>query len=975
MSMSSAHDVPKHVAVGDSQASAPPQRRRKPDKRLVGLLLLVMAVTLVASLLAWEFRTSRLQALLISRVATKLDWQVRDGEALQPLRSTSGPHDRRNGYDRLPAFQHRLEANGFRIAEQARPSRALREVSRLGITPPYAEKPVGALEITGGAGVQLYRARTDRFHYQQFAEVPPLIVQSLLFVEDRSLLVESQPHLNPAVEWDRFAWASFDYVRDRVVGTQSRVGGSTLATQIQKFRHSPSGRTSDPAEKLRQMLGASLYAYRDGTNTQFVRQRIVVDYLNSMPMGARRGAGEILGLGEGMWAWFGKTPEELVIDLSLPEEGAALVRKATTYAQALSLILATRRPARYLGDDPHYLNERLDLYLRELFRAGMISGKLAATAREVQVAFAPSVPPVGPATFVERRAADGVRLEAMDLLGVDQFYDLDRLDLRIETTLDAAAQRRIQEKFRAMLDVDFLAANGMLGKRLLNRAFVDSVLVTFSLFKTDLDGNQLLVHADNLNQPLDLQRSAKLELGSTAKLRTLANYLNVMAALYERYHDLTPASLSYESRYGLDPLSRWAAGYVLVHPDASRGDLLRASVERPYSASPGTRFWTGGGVHTFSNFDSTHNHSVLTVRMATRHSSNLVYVRLMRDLVDYYVAAIGFDQAAILSDREHEDRQMLLEAAAERESRQLLWAAYTKYERMSRDELSAELQRSQEKRWLSPIASWLLAEMVQNPSAGWLDVLERSAPVREESFRWLLRSRSSAGQNTRIRTELERRAFDAMHADWRLLGYPFSTLVPSLATALGSSADRPDALAELLGIVQNHGLRVPQRRIQALHFAERTPYETRFEAEPADPRRVMSEEAAALLREMLIDVVEHGTGRRAHRALLAADGTPIAVGGKTGSGDNRFERFDANGNVISSRAINRTATFAFLIGEHHYGVVTTLVTGSRAENYSFTSALALQVFKTLAPAIEPLVQVPVDVAVLGLTSSPWQAAP
>ena len=971
MSMSSAHDVPKHVAVGDSQASAPPSR--KPNKRLVAPLLLVMAATLVASLLAWEFRTSRLQALLISRVATKLDWRVRDGEALQPLRSTAGPHDRRNGYDRLPAFQRRLEAKDFRIARQARPSRVLREVSRLGISPPYDEKPVGALEITGGAGVQLYRARTDRFHYAHFDNVPPLIVQSLLFVEDRSLLAES-PRLNPAVEWDRFTWASFDYVRDRVAGTQSRVGGSTLATQIQKFRHSPSGLTSDPGEKLRQMLGASLLAYRDGTNTQTARQRIVVDYLNSMPMGARRGAGEILGLGEGMWAWFGKTPEELAADLSLPEEGAALERKATTYAQALSLILATRRPARYLGNDPHYLNERLELYLRELFRAGVISGKLAATARGVGIAFAPSVPPVGPATFVERRAADGVRVEAMDLLGVDQFYDLDRLDLRIETTLDAAAQQRIQEKFRAMLDVDFLAANGMFGKRLLNPAFVDSVLVTFSLFKTDLDGNQLLVHADNLNQPLDLQRSAKLELGSTAKLRTLANYLNVMAALYERYHDLTAASLHYESRYGLDPLSRWAAGYMLVRRDASRDDLLRASVERSYSASPNARFWTGGGVHTFSNFDSTHDNSVLTVRMATRQSSNLVYVRLMRDLVDYYVAAIGFDQAAILSDRQHEDRQMLLEAAAERESRQLLWAAYTKYEHMSRDELSAELQRGQAKRWLSPIAAWLLAEMAQNPSAGWLDLLERSAPVREESFRWLLRSRSTA-QNGRIRTELERRAFDAMHADWRLLGYPFSTLVPSLATALGSSADRPDALAELLGIVQNHGLRVPQRRIQALHFAEATPYETRFEAEPADPRRVMSEEAAALLREMLIDVVEHGTGRRARGALLDADGTPVAIGGKTGSGDNRFERFDANGNVISSRAINRTATFAFLIGEHHYGVVTTLVTGSRAGNYSFTSALALQVFKTLAPAIEPLVQGPVDVAELVPTDSPFQVFP
>ena len=41
-------------------------------------------------------------------------------------------------------------------------------------------------------------------------------------------------------------------------------GGSTLATQIEKFRHSPEGITSSPREKLRQMLSASLRAYHGG---------------------------------------------------------------------------------------------------------------------------------------------------------------------------------------------------------------------------------------------------------------------------------------------------------------------------------------------------------------------------------------------------------------------------------------------------------------------------------------------------------------------------------------------------------------------------------------------------------------------------------------------------------------------------------------------------------------------------------------
>jgi hypothetical protein len=58
-------------------------------------------------------------------------------------------------------------------------------------------------------------------------------------------------------------------------------GGSTLAVQLEKFRHSPNGRTDTPIEKLRQIVGASLKAYREGANTRAWRERIIVDYLKT----------------------------------------------------------------------------------------------------------------------------------------------------------------------------------------------------------------------------------------------------------------------------------------------------------------------------------------------------------------------------------------------------------------------------------------------------------------------------------------------------------------------------------------------------------------------------------------------------------------------------------------------------------------------------------------------------------------------
>jgi len=68
-------------------------------------------------------------------------------------------------------------------------------------------------------------------------------------------------------------------------------------------------------------------------------------------------------------------------------------------------------------------------------------------------------------------------------------------------------------------------------------------------------------------------------------------------------------------------------------------------------------------------------------------------------------------------------------------------------------------------------------------------------------------------------------AFKEIHKGWKKLGYPFDHLVPSYATAIGSSADRPAALAELMGII-NDGVQMPAIKISSFHFAKNTPYET-----------------------------------------------------------------------------------------------------------------------------------------------------
>ncbi|HEY3599983.1 MAG TPA: hypothetical protein VGL08_20995, partial [Paraburkholderia sp.] len=52
--------------------------------------------------------------------------------------------------------------------------------------------------------------------------------------------------------------------------------------------------------------------------------------------------------------------------------------------------------------------------------------------------------------------------------------------------------------------------------------------------------------------------------------------------------------------------------------------------------------------------------------------------------------------------------------------------------------------------------------------------------------------------------------------------------------------------------------------------------------------------------------------------------------------------------------VNRTATFVFVLGDRFYGTLTAYVHEPYAARYDFTSALSVQLLKSLAPALQPL---------------------
>jgi membrane peptidoglycan carboxypeptidase len=239
--------------------------------------------------------------------------------------------------------------------------------------------------------------------------------------------------------------------------------------------------------------------------------------------------------------------------------------------------------------------------------------------------------------------------------------------------------------------------------------------------------------------------------------------------------------------------------------------------------------------------------------------------------------------------------------------------------------------------------------------------------VRFTAYSWLFKTRYHATQDRRIKRMVELQAFAEIGKSWRALGYPFATLTPSYAAAIGASGDRPVALAQLVGTIANGGKMLPTQTFVELEFAKGTPYETHFTRAATTPRTALSPEIVDVVHGLLRDVVLGGTAKRLAAGMTFPDGQTLDVYGKTGTGDQRFNVFARGARLIESRKVNRSATFVFVIGDRFFGTLTAYVHEPYAARDAFTSALSVQLLKSLAPALQPLLDGDEHSAILSST--------
>ena len=446
--------------------------------------------------------------------------------------------------------------------------------------------------------------------------------------------------------------------------------------------------------------------------------------------------------------------------------------------------------------------------------------------------------------------------------------------------------------------------------------------------------------------------------------------------------------------------------------------MLDAAMLRTYSAAP-VSFFTGGGENSFGNFEPWENTLLPTVDYAFENSINCAFVRLMRDVRGYYTAQSGIDEKKLLSDPHDPARAAYLQHFAATEGRGYLYGFYTTYHGLtppqaldrlasrttplashladiffavypdaSQGAMTAFLQTHMPKpsfaeltsdrllklyqefcaskfslndkgyiAGVHPLEIWLVIYLQTHPAASWNEVAAASPTAIQQSYAWLFKPDAMFQQNVRIVTLLEQDAFRRIWQDWRRQGYPFDHLVPSLGTAIGASGDRPDALANLMGIILNGGVQVPTVDLDRLNFADGTPYQTDFVSQ-GSPQQVLDPAVVATVRHALLGVVQQWHGQLRRGGLSGGGWSVLPVGGKTGSGDNRYHIYGPGGALRGERVVDRTATFVFFLGDRFFGTVTAYVPGPPAANFTFTSAMSVQLLKALKPQLDPLLHAP-----------------
>ncbi|MCM2344742.1 MAG: transglycosylase domain-containing protein [Alphaproteobacteria bacterium] len=680
------------------------RHRKTIYKALAGTLL-------VGAPIVFEGWRSPLQSWYFNGVASgRFNTQkIDDPRQFPPAR---GPLDVRRGYANFQDYDRHLTEKGKWALTYAAPWYD-RNILGLQLNLMDVEKPQAGALIKDDTGNVLYEAKFPRHVYQSFDDIPPSLIKALLFVENAELLEKHPERQNPAVEWDRFTYASLMQLMKAVGLKGDYPGASTAAVQKEKYKYSAGGYTGRGLdgifEKFQQMGSATTRAYKSDVNTVVGRREIALDYINSLPLSSYPKQGDVEGFGDGMMLWFGRDFAELNHLLRTPEDKmseAEMAEAGQAFREAFYIALSIKKPSDYLLKDKGRaeLNDRVDKLLPYLAKTGVISERLSKAALAAQLEFTKADETKDLMAIPHNKTVNSLRTEFMNAIGVQcGLYCLDRLDATAITTVNKKASEDVTNFIQGLHDPENAKKAGLIGYQLLREDGLQDIVYSVALYEAGAEANYLRIQTDTYQGALNLNEGSKLQLGSTAKLRTLVSYLESIAYLHDKFSDKSADDLKALSGQYTDKLSSWALNYLIEQKNTPEADLglramLDASMERTYSANPGETFFTGGGIHRFNNFKSDENGRVPTVRESIQNSHNLPFVRIMRDVINFTMAHKMNVPDDIYTNPDSLERKKYLTQFINTEGEKFLFRAWSEQNGKDRDQLFDVLVNKNQKR-------------------------------------------------------------------------------------------------------------------------------------------------------------------------------------------------------------------------------------------------------------------------------------
>ncbi len=645
------------------------------------------------------------ELMVSSRIQSKIFSSMYKGDSFSQKTTTPPPAkgntDVERGYSEVERIRRQATESGDKVSDQV--PWIDRKVGPYRLAPIFDRKQQAGIVIKDVNGAVMYQSASPRKVYGRFTDVPEVVINSFCAVEDKNICdPDKAPTYNAAINWWRASQAALMGMGKSLHLSSKVEGGSTLPIQITKNDSWERGITRGFTDKAEQMLTASVEMYALGPDTTEQRKNKILEYINTASFAGHPRFGEIKGVRDAMAILFGDVTYDEKLKQMKDDDATALA-----FRRFFSLVMSVKMPDENLRTESGFKNlqDRVDRYLGVLVSEDVISESFAKKVGKVKLSYENlGKSPAFSQSADRDKFIDSLRLSVMNKLNLnptDGMYKLDRWDIRIDGTLDAAVNAAVTNKLKSFNDPDTAKANGLVGYQLLRPESVPKVIWALTINEIMPDGRVVTrVSTDTFKGALDLTKNGRQNYGSTGKMRMAVTFLEVIAELHDKLSNKTEEDLNNIKVNPRDKLTQWAITY-LKDPlsDHTLMGMQRAAISSiEYSGRP-QGFFTGGGMNYPGNFDPKENSQNYTVEDALWQSVNLSWYRISDDIEEYMKwGRLGIDPGILdnedPTEAQKEERRKYLEAFANYEGTTFIARAWRKQKARVAEELSARLAKN-----------------------------------------------------------------------------------------------------------------------------------------------------------------------------------------------------------------------------------------------------------------------------------------